>query len=365
MGKKRIFPACLLLATLLFGCSAPKTGNPPQLQEPVGIVPDTAKAYIGECYNITYYNSKVIPQVQELSFAVDGVITKVHCYPGMEVSEGTVLAELDGAAIQAQIQQLEAQLEQMQIQNGYANALARLDIEMLQSQMKQLQAQGGSAQEIALLGNEIAQKQAALQQEQAMQALELEEKQGQLEQLRTISANCVLRAPCSGTIIFAETLTEGRFAKAYDPVVFLADDSKLHLSGDYIKQGYLNIADRVYAHIGGSQYEILLRPMDQQEYLAALLAGKEMNTEFDILGSETLLSQVEAGDYAVICLVTDYVAEALLVPNGAVWQDSQGAYVYVEENGTRVRKMVKLGNKTDSVTQILEGLTEGDVVYVQ
>ena len=146
MGKKKIIPICLLLFSVLMGCSAQSVSVPPQLQEPVAITPDTAQVYVGEFYNITYYNSQVVPYSQALSFANEGVVSKVYCYPGMEVEAGAVLAELDQTVSQNRIAQLEAELEPMQTENGYANALAQLEIQLLQSQLAQLNAQNGDAQ---------------------------------------------------------------------------------------------------------------------------------------------------------------------------------------------------------------------------
>lgn len=362
-AKKRILSG-ILLAVLLAGCSVQEPQPAPQLQEPVGLAPDTATAYVGEIYNMVRYDSKVVPYVQELYFSADGVIAQVYCYPGMQVQAGDILAELDLSYVQTQIAELEEDLECTKNTDAYANDLLQLDIQLLQAQLRQLQ-QSGTSQQIALKENEIAQQEAALRQQQAMQALELQEKQCQLEKLQAQLANNVLQAPFSGRLISAEGLQKGKAVKADEAIAFLADESKLHLSGAYIKEGYLNTADRVYAHIGGAQYDIALRPMDQQEYLAAVLAGTTVETQFDILGSEQNLPAVEAGQYAAICIVTDYAKDALLVPTEAVLQDAQGSYVYVQENGTYARRVVKVGITTDHLTQILEGLQEGEVVYVQ
>lgn len=365
MRKWKVIPVCLLVLAFLIGCSIHQPDAPPQLLEPVGVLPDTAQVYTGEFYNLAYYDSKVVPFVQELSFPVDGVIANVYCYPGMEVEEGAALAELDRSALQAQIQHLEAELEQLQIESGFEDRLAQLDIQMLQTQLRQLQNQGGTEQEIALKENEIAQKQALLRQTQALEKLQREEKQTQLALLQSSLENLVLYAPFSGRIVSGEALQAGSTVKAYAPVAFLADDSRLYLSGSHIKDAQLSRADRIYAHIGAQQYQIQLRPVDQQEYLAAILAGKAVYTEFDLLGPQSLLAQVQAGQYAAICLVSDYVESALLVPNAAVLSDAQGSYVYVEENGAKVRRTVKTGKRTDSVTQILDGLVEGEIVFVQ
>ena len=364
MRVKRWIPVMALMAFLLAGCNTQQPQPAPQLQEPVGLLPDTATAYVGELYNMMSFDSKVVSYVEELFFSMDGVIATVYCYPGMEVEAGEVLAELDIASVETQLRQLTEDIEYTKTTNEYTNTLLQLDIEMLQSQLRQLQ-QSGTSQEIALKENEIAQKQAILNQNQAMQELELQEMQQQMEKLQAALQNNVLRAPFAGRVLSGTALQTGQRVKAFETVAFLADESKLHLSGAFIKESYLKIADRVYAHIGANQYEIQMRPMDSQEYLAAVLAGKTVNTEFDLVGPENLLFQVEAGQYAAICIITDYVENALLVPTQAVLQDAQGSYVYVAEDGNHIRRNVKVGQTTSYLTQILEGLQEGEVVYVQ
>jgi len=69
--------------------------------------------------------------------------------------------------------------------------------------------------------------------------------------------------------------------------------------------------------------------------------------------------------YAYIVLVDSYLPEALAVPANAVMQDGAEHYVYlVSPDGTQLRQTVKPGLKTDAYIQILEGLEEGDRVYV-
>lgn len=355
----------LLAVAMLAGCGQQQQQPVPQLQEPVGVQPDTAVAYIGEIYNITYVNSTVVPYVEQLFFETDGTIGAIHCYPGMEVKEGDVLIELDQSGLEERVKQLEEDLEHTRREGAYADSLAKADIQLLQLELAQLQEQGASNQEIALKENEIAQKQASLRQTQALRELDMEAKQEELEKLRKSLGNHIICAPFSGRVIWGGTVQEGSRITAYKPVLFLADDTKLHLSGDYIAQTQINSADMVYALIGGAQYEIEMRHVDQEEYVSSLLAGETLRTQFDIIGPEALWNAVEAGQYAAICICTDYVENALLIPGDALMKDATGSYVYVDENGTRVRRMVKVGKSTQSLVQILDGLEEGEVVYVK
>lgn len=365
MRKGTWIPVLFLVMATLAGCSRQEPAVVPQLQEPVGVQPDTATAYIGEIYDITYVNSAVVPYVQELSFETDGIVSVIHCYPGMEVEKGDALIELDQSSMQARVAQLEEELEHDSRSNEYADSLAQLDIKLLQVELAQMKAQGASAQQIALKENEIAQKQASLRQTQELRKLDLTVKREELEELRLSLGKNIIYAPFSGRVIWGNSMAEGTRVTAYEPILFLADDTRLHLSGDYIAEAQIRSADMVYAHIGGNRYEIELRPMDQEAYMAAVLAGETLRTQFDIIGPEGLLNEVEAGEYAAICICTNYVEEALLIPGDAVMKDATGSYVYVDEDGTRVRRMVKVGQSTQSLIQIVEGLQEGEVVYVK
>ncbi|MBQ8768728.1 MAG: biotin/lipoyl-binding protein [Oscillospiraceae bacterium] len=362
--KKRITILGLLLsAAILAGCDGKPAAAPP-LQEPEGVQPDKTAAYIGDIYDVTYFDFAVVPYVQELSFAMNGTVEKVHFYPGMEVAKGDVLVELDVSQTQAQARALEEELAHAEHMDAYADTVAQLDIELLQVELKELQENDASALEIQLKENEIAQKQAALRQTRKLRELETQAKRDALEKLNQTLAQDALYAPFSGRILYSDELTEGTQIKAYDPIVFLADNTKLQLSGEYIKPGLLKNADLVIAHIGDTRYEIAEKAMEEDNLNAAIASGKDAQTKFDFLAPETLEGKVEAGDYAAIFVYTDYIRDALLIPRGAVLTDAAGSYVYVDADGARVRREVKLGKVTDGLAQITEGLQEGEVVYV-
>ena len=354
----------LSLAIIAGSCSNGAVSAPP-LQEPVSVQLDKTAAYIGDIYDVTHFDSAVVPFVQELSFEMSGTVKAVHFYPGMEVEKGDLLVELDMADVKARAQELQETLDHAAVEDSYADTVAQLDIDLLQVELKELQTQGASETEIQLKENEIAQKQAALRQTQQLRELENSAKLDELAKLQVMLAQDKLYAPFSGRILYSDTLEVGTAIKAYDPIVFMADNSRLQLAGEYIQPAYMQTADRIVAHIGDSRYEIAEKPMDEDERNAALLAGSEMESRFDFLAPETLEGKVEAGQYAAILLYTNYIPDALLIPRDAVQRDAAGSYVYVDAQGSRVRREVKLGKVTDGLAQITEGLQEGEVVYVQ
>jgi len=360
--KKRILILGLLCAAIFAGCAGKPVTAPP-LREPIGIRQDKAVAYIGDIYDVEQFDSAVVPYVQELSFEMDGTVKNVHFYPGMEVKKGDLLVELDMSEVEVQAQLLEEELEHNRKTAAYEDTTAQLDIALLQVELKELRAQGASATDIKLKENEIARKQAALRQTQQLRELDTQARQEELKKLNTALERDALYAPFSGQILYSDALSAGTQVKAYDPIVFLADNTKLQLCGEYIKPIQLERADLVVAHIGDTQYEIAEAAM-KEEQNAALAAGKDPETRFDFLTPESLEGRVEAGEYAAILVYTEYIRDALLIPRDAVQKDAAGSYVYVEEDGSRVRRQVELGKVTDGLAQIKAGLQEGEIVYV-
>lgn len=363
--KKRIsLTALILLTTMLAGCMQQPVETP-VLLEPLGVQSDMAAAYIGEIYDIEQFESAVVPYVEELYFEVSGSVSSVNVYPGMMVEEGDVLIELDQTSLVEREEALRKNLEYVERDNAYSDAMAEIDIEILELELKELESKRADETQIALKKNEIEQKKAALRQARALREPEMEVMRRELE---TISENLnknILRAPFSGRIAYGQQLVQGSWVTAYDPVIYLADDSRLSLSGEFISESKLNTAARLYARIGAQDYSITQIPIDQKEYITLVLTGGTLTTQFEIDGPAEHMDLLEAGQYAAVFVVSGLQSDVLLVPSGAVLRDATGRYVYVDEDGERVRRMVKTGKTTDGLVQITEGLEEGEVVYVK
>lgn len=67
---------------------------------------------------------------------------------------------------------------------------------------------------------------------------------------------------------------------------------------------------------------------------------------------------------AKLTIYTDKTENALLVPVEAINADREGDFLYVVENGLAVRRPVVCGISTDTYTEILEGITEEDVIIL-
>lgn len=67
---------------------------------------------------------------------------------------------------------------------------------------------------------------------------------------------------------------------------------------------------------------------------------------------------------AKITIYADKTENALMIPVEAINADKNGDFLYVVENGVAVRKPIVCGISTNEYTEVLEGISEADVIIV-
>lgn len=158
-------------------------------------------------------------------------------------------------------------IEDARTDGAFADALAEIDIQILATELEQLRRQSPADETaIALKELEIETAQLNLSLEQELRAMELERMNSELETLETQLVEGTLYAPFDGRILFGQPIEKGSGVTAYDPILYLADDSRLSITADYISSTYTDSADEIYAWIGAKQYEITPTPIDMSEY---------------------------------------------------------------------------------------------------
>jgi multidrug efflux pump subunit AcrA (membrane-fusion protein) len=299
----------------------------------------------------------------------------VYARLGEVVQLGDPLITLDDTLIKKRIDDLASTIDFIEKELEYQNAIAEIDIKLIEFELDRVrnttqgEGEAGEAQKtIALLEAEIAQARVDLNQNnQVVQQIELASRRRELEALQAQTERNVIYAPFTGRVAFGQSVKTGDWIKAYDPLVFIADDTRLTVKSDYISGFYLKGADRVYALIGDEEYEIAEIPMDESEYIAQTLSGYTILSEFEILaGSHESFEKLTPGMYAAVCVISYYTEGALVVPTNSLFREGSVRYVYVmSESGSRERREVKIGFSNDSITHIKEGLEEGETVYVK
>lgn len=355
----------LLLALLLcLGfAQAAFAQEAPELLEPVSVQLDTYAASVGVISKIDMHDASVVPHVEELYFSQEGMISEMHVIIGQQVKAGDLLITLNQDAELKQKQALEDEIEAIESAAFYEEQLVAIDLAILEVELRALQSQlTPDEAAIELKKLEMEELRLNKEMEAAIRALQLSELRGKLAALEEKLGQNALYAPFDGRVMHMAELSRGSYVSAYAPLIFLADDSRLSLRSAYISGFTLSNADHIYAIIGAKRYTVTPVEMDPQEYVALIFSGETPTTAFMIDEPD---ENISAGMYAAVCIESQREEAALQVPSNALYLGDGVRYLYVIENGVRVRRDVKIGVTNGVMTQIIEGLEEGEIVHVK
>lgn len=357
----RLLVVCFLLIALALPCGCAEAI--PELLEPVGVKMDTAQAYIGEVSRIEVFDGTVVPYVEGLYFSTEGIVDEVHVVIGQMVRKGDVMVTLDQEAQQEQVDQLEKQISELHELAAFEETLADIDRDILNVELQALMdSKNRDENAIELKKLDMEAFELSYKLDSDLRQMEIRRLEGELALIMEQMGEKVLTAPFDGRVMLMADISKSSYVGAYSPVLYLADDSRLTIETPLVSQYTINQSHKLYALIGSESYEIAQVRMDEQEYMTKVLAGETIMSEFSVVNMD---DGVSAGMYAAVCAELDYAENALLIPGNALYSDATGDYVYRMEENSRVRCDVKTGLETEWLVQILEGIEEGDVVYVK
>lgn len=121
------------------------------------------------------------------------------------------------------------------------------------------------------------------------------------------------------------------------------------------------LSQKATVTIGGKEYEgevSKINKMAQKNDSGAAVVG----TEIRILNPD---NDVYLGVEAKVVIETGEAKDAVLVPVTAVNVDSTGEFVYAIENNVVVKKQVETGISSDTMVEILSGVSEGDQLITE
>lgn len=338
MGKNKI-GLCLAGATLfavcIAGCNKEDTKKEEiELLAPVEAVVEMETAISRDLYKVVTRDAEVAPYTQELSFDAVGQLSHLYVEVGSEVKKGDLLAEQEEEGVR-----------------DMANAV--LD-KYLSEKKKYMDAVKTARKKIA---SGISEEEKEWQELLIKQAEELWAMQepilwSEWEEARSKVGISQIFAPCDGVV--TACIREGSNVAAGQSVIAIADMSRLYITSNvYVSPSDYSGYKDVYGIVNGKETELI--------YMDELMQEKG---SFSYYGVEDL-NGAGIGDFVLICMVSDYHEDVLSIPSSAVYRDSNGSYVYLMEENGRVRRDVTTGYTTDVYVEIVEGLQEGDRVYVK
>ncbi len=355
--KKRLI-AAIAVCVCLTGCG----GDVPQLLEPLGNEQTTVEVKRGEMYNMSVYNENVVPDVTEVRTPGSGTIQAVNCMLGDTVKKGDVLIQLGAATGEDSSESIDMQIDELNRQHTYNDSIAALDIEIAREELAQLQEGGGSPDDIATQNDVLN----SLSNKRAGDEITYQTRLAELQMLKTdgSAVDSQVVAPVNGQVVYMNVGNIGDSVAKDVVVICIAAENTLKIYGDYIYPDIYKAAGESYAFIDGQKVSVTYSMMTDSEASNIVTLGHQLFSTFFFNDKEHV---PPLGTYAPIVLKTDVKEDVLYIPDNALYEDVDGYYVYVpgEEEGSRVRKDVEIGDRWDLYAEVKNGLKEGDVVYAK
>ena len=355
--------SCLCLPA---SCAAEPNTAPAGLLEPVGVTYDTFVATKETFLTVSTYAGYVVCHTEPLYFTRGGLPVKsVEVQIGARVKEGDPLVTLNTESIEEDIAYLEESIEDSRTRNGFSVKSKELDIQIAALELAEARRTGD---EDSILRSEYNYDRLSLEYEQLLetQEQELARRLNQLNDLREQLKDTIIYAPFDGRVIAINTSVYG-WPQAYRPVMHIADETRLEVlySGREYLGGSRN--SKVTARISGRAYDAKFIEIPNDLYMKYVISGATPPSRFEILEPDALLAP---GRFVGINVITREVPDALVVPVNSIYrgeseEGSYNSYVYVIENGQKILRVVQLGPSNDSYYIVLDGLEEGEEVFVK
>ena len=262
-----------------------------------------------------------------------GILTSLNVKAGQKVSKGQILARVDDAGMNQQLAALE---------NSYA--LAKTTFERQKNLWDKK------------IGSEIQFLQAQTQMVSA---------QKQVAQMKAQLAKTVIRAPFSGTIDEVFVGKGEVVAPSQQGLMRIVNLGNMYVSTtvpeSYIGKVKTGINVDVYFSSLGKTYKGKVRQVGN--FINP--SNRSFGIEVSVPNPDNLLRPNQVAQLKII----DYVNKnAIVVPTNVIQKDGEGnQFVYVVEGsngktGTAKKVVVKTGQSSDNVTEIISGIAANDVV---
>lgn len=292
---------------------------------------------------------------QEVYFPVSGKqIRKICVQEGDIVKKGDLLAELALGNIEDQIDELQYRIQRNELQLSYIDINEELDIENRYNSLAYMSKRTEEDKDDYDADIQRMKEQNEQRRNSYRDSIEFDKKK--LANLQTQLAQSRVYAQFDGKVNKVEKGLIGTTSNVEKCIMTVVDDQEGYFEAQ--KQDMIpyltaeSYSMKVMFGNGRGDYELVPRDIDkwgEKQYFSIL---KGDNTE-----------ALEVDDKGDITIITARKENALYLPNECIRNAGDKNYVYVvTEEGLRDVVWVTVGLHGDGVTEILEGLNEGDKV---
>lgn len=354
--KKFVFASILAAMTLLSACGETEVSAPP-LADSISVVYDTAPVERGDVIATLVYDGSVMPNVAEAAMdEASGTVDRLFVRVGDEVSAGDAILKLDTEAAEESLEAARESLAELVDTGALGRRLVEIDLELAKLSLEETEA-GGDSTAISLAKIEVERCEIALDDYDLNYSKQTASVRSQIAELEASIAACTLRSPIDGTV--ASLPEEGAYASAASAVATVASEDGRFVIYDGV--GNMPSGRPTSAIIDGVEVELVRYEYTDRENAAFDARGETPPPRFVCADGGELPA---SGTYVQIRVERERSENTLRLPTGAVRRDSGVSYVYLVENGEKIYTEVKTGATSNAYVEILEGLSEGDEVYV-
>lgn len=313
----------------------------------------------GQVQTLSVEEGDTVSRGQTL-FTVD-TSTVTSTMGALQQSYSATKAATDRAIESAQLGVEQAELGVEQAQQAVDNAEALLAVGAAAEQ-DVTQARQGLQQAQAAL----SQAQAGVAQAQAQQSASLAQIQASMDQITTQAELGTVTAPCAGTVT-AVNLVRGGMASSAQPAVVIAENGAVEVAASVAEDVYMDIRKGDNA---GVVISALSDDMVNGTISEVPAAANAQTSLYDVSVSLPADVKPPIGAFATVTFYTDRRSDTISVPTEAILTGADDEqYVFVvdtyAEGDTAVRVTVETGLVSNTDTEILSGLAEGDRVVVK
>jgi len=374
--KKILF---LFFLIFLTACTSYPVGHGPDLIYPVTLMGETRTISTRVSYGNVASKELLSAVVRVHSEAVlhtgnAAVVGEVFAWPGDTVTEGQLIARLCVVRLQERYDEQHQRIATMRRMNNIINEELLLEIDILEltyanalwtaAEVMDTDAIEGVSQ----IRESIAWATLALDHARETQALDLQDEELILAELREALTQADIFAPTSGTVT-GLNFFPGMWINTRWPIMYIACNYNPHVFLEYIGQ-QMSIQDfrdaaRLQGQIGGHVFDLELISPTPAQNLYYRRRGLQSSIRFEILCD----NPPPIGTIVSLHHYLHWYENVLRIPHHALFWDTPslmiGPFVYKIVDGQRIATPIIIGEVTTTYIAVLGGLQEGDEIYVR
>lgn len=327
----------------------------------------TATASIGTVRSTVSASGTVVsPQTVDANFTTGGTVTDIEVAVGDRVRKGQVLARVDAASSQIDLQTANAAVSSAEA--GLMSAEAGLT--SAEASLAGLKKTDATDAQLAEARAQVTSARASIEQAQAS----IVSARAQVEQAQEAIDGTELVAPIGGTVLsiggsVGDTVSSGGTSSSSSDssgsaFIQIADLQHLEVQANFSE------TDTAHLHVG-QRASVTMNALGSTKVSGTVTAidatSTTVNQVVDYGVTIELRHQpkgLRAGQTANVVVVTGRKPNVLEVPSSAVQTVGPTSTVTVLRNGRRVTTPVQIGLEGDQTTEIRSGLSEGDRVVI-